>query len=117
MTAAHPLERERQADRAAVRALTPDERGLISDFAELHGFPWEDYANVFDDLVILDGDPQPSFHHVVRVLLGRHVELLREGMASIASPVDLSDMTSLAIWVDRCVAHFLPLDTVLPTTA
>ena len=117
MTTSHQLESHRQADCVALLALTPGEHGLISDFADAHGFPWEDYADVYDDLRILEGRDEPSFHEVLRVLLGRFIALLREGMASINSPVDLSDMTNLAVWIDRCLAHFLPLDSVLPATA
>lgn len=116
MTAAHPLERERQAERAALVALTPGEHGLISDFAELNGFPWEDYADVYDDLTVLEGR-EPTFLEVIRALVGGHVAVLREGMATMVSPVDLSDLTGLAVWVDRCVAHFLPLDRMLPAPA
>lgn len=116
MTAAHTLEREPAAGRAALAALTPGERGLVTDFAEDHGFPWEDYADVYDDLCILGGR-EPAFQEVVRVLLGRHVAVLREGTAGMVSPVDLSDITALAVWVDRCMTHFLPLDRTLPTTA
>lgn len=114
MTAAHTLEREHHADRAAVAALTPGERGLVSDFADLHGFPWEDYADIFDDLAILGGR-EPSFHEVMRALLGRHVVILREGMGGVTAAVDLRDMVALATWVDRCLAHFLPLDRTLPS--
>lgn len=116
MTAAHPLERECPIDRAAIRALTAGEHGLVSDFAELHGFPWEDYADVYDDLWILGGR-EPSFHEVVRALVAQHVVVLQEGMARVLYPVDLRDLAGLALWVDRCQRHFLPLDTVLPTTA
>lgn len=113
MTAARTLERELPAGRAALVALTPGEQGLVTDFAEAHGFPWEDYADVFDDLCILGGR-EPAFQEVVRVLLGRYVAVLRDATAGMVSPVDLSDVTALAVWVDRCLEHFLPLDRELP---
>lgn len=112
MTTTPAVERDQHADRAAIAALTPDEQGLVRDFAERHGFPWEDYADIFDDL-LLEGR-EPSFHEVVRALLGRHVAALREGMATMTSPVDLHDLAVVSVWVDRCLTHFLPLDTVLP---
>ena len=116
MTAAPTLERELAAGRPALAALTPGEQGLVTDFAEKHGFPWEDYADVYDDLCILGGR-EPAFQEVVRALVGRHVAVLREGAAGMVSPVDLSDITGLAVWVDRCMSHFLPLDRTLPATA
>ena len=116
MIATAALERDQHAHRIAIAALTPDELGLVRDFADRHGFPWEDYANVFDELVLLEAR-EPSFHEVVRALLGRHVAVLREGMATMTSPVDLGDLAAVAVWVDRCLTHFLPLDTALPPAA
>ncbi|WP_309648881.1 hypothetical protein [Nocardioides sp.] len=114
MTAARMLEQERGTHRAAFSALTSGEHGLVSDFADLHGFPWDDYADVFDDLAILNGC-EPSFHEVVRALLGRHVSVLREGMVGVTAAVDLRDLVDLGTWIDRCLAHFLPLDRTLPS--